>query len=820
MKTIRIPKEAYEAFKNKYQVGGEVAKKRPGLLLTGNFLEGNDEHPSPNAETERGEYLQTPDGNTMEMVGKRHSEGGEMLSLPEGTKVVSDYLKIGGKLATYFKKNYGINVSAGSTYATVLDKYKKKIGLTQLLEEEAKVMDKIVDQEDVEMDSTRDINLQVLSKRATELQPEKAPLEQDFNAFTNLVFQKQEEQKQTENKGFEKQEGGEVDQNQAMLMQAISQYAEMNGQTPDELINQIQALPEEQQEQAIAQIIGSSGGGQQGQMEPQASGIEELIMSYSELIGQDPNAVIQQLQQLSEDEAMQAIQEMTQAVSGQEEQPQVESEIIPDPNTAQPEEMMEMQQGGLRKKVLPTTYDTLPFTAVNIDGVVDYDLQSLNPNTGVYSDFDPNIRIARYLTDVPVGAEAYFEDKGNGKYGLKDGVQYSDFQRGYNSLMDRTNKFFQTQAEGLPADQKKTYLDNLNKYQKDIVFTTEKEDEYKGKTARGIDNKFGQFTSTRSGYQRPIVTPDQKKQLNDIGVYKLSQLLKNDKAKGIVGEELYNQLKEEDKKFGGIDYGILEKAEPQKITETTEINNSGDLSAFTSRSRAVSNLPIQTPDQSNLAPNYLATSMRQVGTNLADRVFLSPEENLKELSRQANTAANQIVSNNPYTAGAGLSALQANQNNGINQAITQTTIANQQDERNVNNINEERLMRRDQTNLGLADKYEREQIVGLDNYIQSWRNYIDNRNRQNLNNYNLQAQVNAFNSINKNYQIGSMGEIYQTDEPLIITLGNGQTARIDPRTKKEVIEKTTSADGKTTTTTKTRKKIGGFITKDLSKLLK
>ena len=38
--------------------------------------------------------------------------------------------------------------------------------------------------------------------------------------------------------------------------------------------------------------------------------------------------------------------------------------------------------------------------------------------------------------------------------------------------------------------------------------------EYKGKTARGIDNKFGQFTSTRSGYQRAIVTPEQLKELN------------------------------------------------------------------------------------------------------------------------------------------------------------------------------------------------------------------------------------------------------------------------------------------------------------------
>lgn len=810
-----------------YQKGGEVTKKRPGLLLTGNFLEGNDEHPNPNSEVERGEFLQTPDGNTMEVVGDRHSTGGELVSVPEGTKVVSDYLKVGGKLATYFKKNYGINVSAGSTFATVLDKYKKKIGLTKLLEEEANIMDKIVNQDDVEMDSTRDINLQVLSKRVNDLQPDKKPLEEDFNSFTNLVFQKQEEQKQAENRDFEKQEGGEVDQNTAMLMQAISQYAEMNGQNPEDLINQIQSLPEDQQQQAIAQIMNSVGGGDQMQPQSPQGDIEGLITAYAQIVGQDPAVIVQQLQQLNEEEAMQAIQEMQQAVGGSQQQPEVESEMTPDPNASQPEESVDtMQQGGttgLRNKVLSSEYDNLPFTAVNLDGVVDYDLQSLNPTTGVYSNFDPNTRIARYLTDVPVGGEDYFEKKQDGTYGLIKGKTYTDFQRGYNDLMGRTNTFFKTQTEGLNDTQKKAYLSNLDKYQNDIIFTTDKESEYKGKTARGIDGKFGQFTSTRSGYQRPIVTPEQKKQLNDMGVYKLSQLLGNNKAKQIVGEELYNQLEKENKDFKGIDYGLLAKPAQQATQAPTEETPAKrDISAPNfSKTRNAPSLPIATPDQSNLPPNYLATSMRQVGTNLADRVFLSPEENLKELSRQANTAANQIVNSNPYTAGAALSSLQANQNNTINQAMMQTMVANQQDERNVNNINEERIMQRDRTNLGLADKYEREAITGLDAFYSEWRNFIDNRNRQNLNNYNLQQQVNAFNAINPNYQIGPNGELYQIDEPINVNLGNGQVAKVDPRTRKEVIEKTTSRDGKTTTTTKTKqKKKGGFITTDLSQLLK
>ena len=96
MKTIRIPKDIYESIKNR----------------------------NP-AEVERGEYLQTPDGQVAEVMGKKHSEGGELIYAPDGTKVVSDYVKIGASLAKMFKKEFGLNVVAGSTFATVINRYKK-----------------------------------------------------------------------------------------------------------------------------------------------------------------------------------------------------------------------------------------------------------------------------------------------------------------------------------------------------------------------------------------------------------------------------------------------------------------------------------------------------------------------------------------------------------------------------------------------------------------------------------------------------------------------------------------------------------------------
>lgn len=47
----------------------------------------------PNAELEDDETLITPDGELQKITGKKHSEGGEEVSLPGGTRIYSQYLK-------------------------------------------------------------------------------------------------------------------------------------------------------------------------------------------------------------------------------------------------------------------------------------------------------------------------------------------------------------------------------------------------------------------------------------------------------------------------------------------------------------------------------------------------------------------------------------------------------------------------------------------------------------------------------------------------------------------------------------------------------
>lgn len=237
--------------------------KDGGKIMTGHFLKGNPNNPNVSAEVERGEYVQFPDGETQEVLGKRHSDGGELVDLPEGTRVISDYLTIGSKLARYFKSNHNLNVSASTKFATVMDRYKKKIGLTQLLEEEEKIMDQIQKQESIKSESTRELNMELLTGKLKELAPKKAEMEQSFKIFTNIVFDKQEETKAPGGFNFKKQQGGEVEnvdnmetqQQGSEIEQIILMFCEITGQDPADVVAQLEQLDDAQIEQAIQQMV-------------------------------------------------------------------------------------------------------------------------------------------------------------------------------------------------------------------------------------------------------------------------------------------------------------------------------------------------------------------------------------------------------------------------------------------------------------------------------------------------------------------------------------------------------------------------------------
>ena len=824
--------------------------QQPGKLLTGNFLEGNPEHPNPNSELERGEYVQTPDGNTMEILGNKHSEGGELLNLPPNTKVISDYLKIGAKLAKFFKDEFGLNVTAKSTFATVLDKYKKKIGFDEILEEEADLMEKIADQEAVKYESTREVNLQVLSKKANELQAQKQPLEEKFNEFTNLVFEKQESQKIQDTLGGKYQEGGEVPPEQQQLMDMIAAYAQMNNQDPQELMKQLSEMPEEERNNALRQImlyvqqgaqsevqneqqpaqqVMQGGGMGNPQPQPQEQGqeagmtdagsqLEQIVTKFAEVTGQTPEEVVKQLQQLSDEQMQQAFQKMIQIIQQAEQDKgtniteplsdeQVEAEANEEYKQDTPVESM--QYGGILQGPSKDSYED-PYVAnvlvqgKSILGATGDDIH--NPGSADYmKQFIEGIRSWEDINDeytaLRANGEKAFANAKTDKERFDIANQW--LQRDRQNL---NKKFIGEDAlaySGMghaPVQKALQYVYDTNSPEENAIFKQAlKESGIKvvnGKIVPGGFYKTNAYYDENNSLRKyfDAMEKNNPSRYKKVGVTNVTDGVWDRRYETLHQMEFENEedrdayfKKKEFVKFktnDGRDIWvdpyqrnnfIISKirnkpAEPPKEGEppAPEDPNNPDPKANIKKPGKINQnytdpFPHAIPDQSNLPPIYLPTRMRQIGHVEANKLAISPEESLKELNAQTQTASRVLAEVNPNAFGAGQANLQAQLAENSNKAISQAAIANQQDARNVDNINEGRINQRDATNLNLADKYERESIVGRNNYYNEWVNYWDNANRQNVVNWNLQNEINAYNAINPNFQIGSDGSIYQTD---------------------------------------------------------
>jgi hypothetical protein len=183
------------------QSGGQMSQAQS---LTGEYLQGQPDGKEEGTvvELEKGEHVLKPDGTASEVVGQKHSQGGEKLTaqqIEEGSIVISDHLKVGKKNAKYFRDKYGITLKAKDTYATVIDKVKDKVGITKVTKEQEEAFKQLEKQEkNTEDDNTKNINREFLSKKINDLEKEKEQLEPARIEAMKEVYQKQEESKPKE----------------------------------------------------------------------------------------------------------------------------------------------------------------------------------------------------------------------------------------------------------------------------------------------------------------------------------------------------------------------------------------------------------------------------------------------------------------------------------------------------------------------------------------------------------------------------------------------------------------------------------------------
>lgn len=181
--------------------------------LTGEYL-----YPLPksmedqaNVEVEKGEYVEQPGEAPMEAMGQKHADGGTPVSLEEGTKVITDDTTIESDFAKYIRDTYGIKATPKDTYATLMDRYKAKIGLKSAYDDQKKALDKLKKSDKIDDENTRRLNASVLSKAINDSNDTVNGLEGRFTDFANVIYKEQEDRKMKKDEDTYFAKGGEID---------------------------------------------------------------------------------------------------------------------------------------------------------------------------------------------------------------------------------------------------------------------------------------------------------------------------------------------------------------------------------------------------------------------------------------------------------------------------------------------------------------------------------------------------------------------------------------------------------------------------------
>lgn len=181
--------------------------------LTGEYL-----YPLPksmedqaNVEVEKGEYVEQPGEAPMEAMGQKHADGGTPVSSEEGTKVITDDTTIESDFAKYIRDTYGIKATPKDTYATLMDRYKAKIGLKSAYDDQKKALDKLKKNDKIDDENTRRLNASVLSKAINDSNETVNGLEGRFTDFANVIYKEQEDRKMKKDEDTYFAKGGEID---------------------------------------------------------------------------------------------------------------------------------------------------------------------------------------------------------------------------------------------------------------------------------------------------------------------------------------------------------------------------------------------------------------------------------------------------------------------------------------------------------------------------------------------------------------------------------------------------------------------------------
>ena len=728
--------------------GGEVPKEK---LMSGDYITGVGHRMPANAEVEHGEYLQRNDGSVQKVLGKTHEEGGEPMMLDAGTRVVSDNLKIGKELSKEVNEFFGLKSKPTDTYAAIIDRYKKKNDIDDVEKREQEVLKKVEKNENVKNATAKTLNSEYLNEQLHQIQDENLGLQEKLSQFTDFVFKAQQEAK------------GEP----------------VEAQVPPE---QTQPSPEEiemlQQQAAMQQGVDSVAQ-QEGVMRDGGIFEDERFKELLKNTDLDEERA-RQLYEIYQNGGYAGLPIFADGGG----KPERKTEYF------SPEKILEEAKSSPEAAAYWANF--FRYMNVNKYALIDRDRQHLNKDSGVYGGIEESYQDRlKWYYDNDNDMRKYIEKNDKGEFSLKKGYTVLDFQRGYQEKLKKQAD--RVKSKGYYKDKE---VEDVMKY---LAFM-DKQD-----TARGFDGKMGDFTSSRSFLAIPILKDENELKIaSENGINSLKQLVEReaDLEKLGISKESLQRAKEELQDNGDLDLGLTyldpvtgEPAPP--VEPPAKEKEKGKPVTFDEdpekRRRAIGSLSgLLFPDQTPLTPDGV-TAHLMVDRNYErlDPIKVSYEPQMVESQRVYNAAADNIASLPETQRAAVLANMMASTQQGLNNVIGQTALANQQNEMQTEQFNIQQSNNEENARAEDLLNFEQRQLMAWENTLRDYNDWFEKVQQNRMLERQTQNQVALLNQLNDNYKYDINGRLVAVDNGERFSLSKTNvpaTTKTEAEVKKQLSE--------------------------------
>ena len=718
----------------------ESDDKSKAELLTGEYLKGISKGNSlqPNTEVEVDEYVKFPDQTVVKAVGNPHEKGGIDVAIPDGTEVISDNLKPTKKQKKEIEKMFDITVSDSDTYAKLVAKFTKKIGLEKLNDDQAKTFEKLemLTKNTSVPKATAEVNLEYLSSKIKQLEDKKKAVEPQRKSFFDYIYGLQQDSKSPSEKDNTFKYGGtqiqEIAKQFNIPQDAVKNFLEMGGKvlpqyaegdppteepkvkfTYNYLTNTFQPETEEYQKATSEGAYGTFGS-----RDRTLQGIQQLYNNFPDYVEENFKNYINI--------------DKTGKVTFKE-------------NTTlklnQKQDIVGKLQEGMGKryeanyKVIMS--DPTLTEAEKAQALKWYNEEGFTHNRPISVDL------------VGQGVADKLKAKGITTYGqLEAKLRTPEIK---NIL------------KAVPEDKQKT----LEAY-----------------TVRNYDQKAGQFTLGRQSVAVDLVTPEDLKKLKENGITTVKQLEKNTELLNSLSDVSKNRIEAFKKQaVSGVpdaDFFIEPIKTPGEKTPTTQEQKTQEQKTQGEEPKEKTkigeekpitdlvykylyqkpNVPraFYTPDQTPLPPTPVQPVLKtDLNFGRIDPVRVGIETQLREVENQNRFVASQLEGMPETQKASALAMMMANSNESINKAAT-----------SANQINAQNISSAELFNIGQADKeavYDRNSDTVFQNTMfaaqakaeEQLRRFYDQMNKVNITNLQNNQKLNLIDSVFPDYSLDFSG---------------------------------------------------------------